>query len=38
MRCKVTEKRRIEANDEQFQVMSLAWSRALRDAFINIEI
>jgi putative proteasome-type protease len=35
---KVTEKRRIEANDEQFQVMSLAWSRALRDAFINIEI
>jgi putative proteasome-type protease len=35
---KVTERRRIEANDEQFQIMSLAWSRALRDAFINIEI
>ncbi|MCU0853789.1 MAG: peptidase [Rhodobacteraceae bacterium] len=35
---KVTERRRIEANDEHFQAMSLAWSRALRDAFINIEI
>jgi putative proteasome-type protease len=35
---KVTERRRIEANDEQFQAMSLAWSRALRDAFTGIEI
>jgi putative proteasome-type protease len=35
---RVTEKRRIEANDEQFQAMSLAWSRALRDAFTEIEI
>jgi putative proteasome-type protease len=35
---RVTEKRRIEANDEQFQAMSLAWSRALRDAFTDIEI
>jgi putative proteasome-type protease len=35
---RVTERRRIEANDEQFQAMSLAWSRALRDAFTGIEI
>ncbi len=35
---KVTERRRIEANDENFQAMSLSWSRALRDAFTDIEI
>jgi putative proteasome-type protease len=35
---RVTERRRIEANDEHFQAMSLAWSRALRDAFTGIEL
>ena len=35
---KVSERRRIEANDEVFQEMSLAWSRALRDAFTEVEI
>lgn len=30
--------RRIEADDEVFQAMSVAWSGALRDAFINIAI
>ncbi len=35
---RVTERRRIEANDERFQEMSLAWSRALREAFTEIEI
>jgi putative proteasome-type protease len=35
---RVTERRRIEANDEAFLAMSLAWSRALRDAFTEIEL
>ena len=35
---RVTERRRIEANDDSFQVMSLAWSQALRDAFTEIEL
>lgn len=34
----VTERRRIEPNDEGFQAMSAAWSRALRDAFADIEV
>lgn len=33
---RVDEKRRIEANDEDFAAMSAAWSRALRDAFSQI--
>ncbi len=37
-KLKVSERRRIEANDEVFQEMSLAWSRALRDAFTEVEI
>jgi putative proteasome-type protease len=35
---KVSERRRIEANDESFQAMSQAWSQALRDAFAEIEV
>jgi putative proteasome-type protease len=35
---RVTEKRRIEANDPQFRMMSEAWSLALREAFRKIEI
>ena len=35
---RVTEKRRIEANDPQFRAMSEAWSQALREAFRTIEI
>jgi putative proteasome-type protease len=35
---RVTERRRIEANDESFQAMSLAWSQALRDAFTDIAL
>jgi putative proteasome-type protease len=34
----ISERRRIEANDETFQTMSRAWSRALRDAFAGIEL
>ncbi len=34
----VTEERRIEAEDPAFQVMSRAWSQALRDAFIEISV
>jgi putative proteasome-type protease len=34
----ISERRRIEANDETFQTMSQAWSRALRDAFAGIEL
>ena len=33
---RVTEQRRIEANDEHFAAMSAAWSQALRDAFAQI--
>lgn len=33
---RVTEQRRIEANDEEFAAMSAAWSQALRDAFAQI--
>ncbi|MDJ0630602.1 MAG: peptidase [Rhodobacter sp.] len=36
--CRVTYERRIEAQDEVFQKMSNAWSQALRDAFVRIEI
>jgi putative proteasome-type protease len=35
---RVTERLRIEPNDEGFLAMSQAWSRALRDAFTGIEI
>jgi putative proteasome-type protease len=34
---RITEQRRIEANDEQFAAMSAAWSQALRDAFTQIK-
>ncbi|MGL4412603.1 MAG: peptidase [Roseinatronobacter sp.] len=34
---RITEHRRIEANDEEFAAMSAAWSQALRDAFIQIR-
>ncbi len=33
---RISEKRRIEANDEDFARMSAAWSQALRDAFAQI--
>lgn len=36
--CRITNKRRIEAGDEQFRAMSEAWSRALRDGFTQINI
>lgn len=36
--CRVTQKRRIEAGDEQFRAMSEAWSRALRDGFTQIVL
>lgn len=36
--CKVTQRRRIEAGDEQFRAMSEAWSQALRDGFTQISI
>ena len=35
---RVSERRRIEDGDEDFQAMSRAWSQALRDAFGAIEI
>ena len=35
--CRVTYHRRIEAQDEAFQAMSNAWSKALRDSFLRIE-
>ncbi|AWB49212.1 peptidase [Gemmobacter aquarius] len=35
---RVTQKRRIEAGDEQFRAMSEAWSKALRDGFVQINI
>ena len=35
---RISERRRIEANDESFQAMSQAWSQALRDAFAEIEV
>lgn len=34
---RITEQRRIEANDEKFAAMSAAWSQALRDAFTQIK-
>ena len=34
---RITEQRRIEANDEDFAAMSAAWSQALRDAFAQID-
>ncbi len=33
---RLSEQRRIEANDEDFSAMSAAWSQALRDAFARI--
>lgn len=36
--CAVSRKRRIEAGDEAFRVMSEAWGKALRDGFIQINI
>ncbi len=36
--CRVTMKRRIEPNDENFRAMSEAWSRALRDGFTQIKL
>lgn len=36
--CRVTERRRIEAGDEQFRAMSEAWSQALREGFTRIEV
>ncbi|MDU8942305.1 proteasome-type protease [Ovoidimarina sediminis] len=35
---RVTEQRRIEADDPGFQEMSRAWSRALRDGFAEIKV
>ena len=35
---RVTEQRRIEADDGDFQAMSRAWSQALRDAFTDIRV
>lgn len=35
--CRVTERRRIEAGDEGFRVMSDAWSRTLREGFTRID-
>ena len=34
----ISEERRIEATDERFQVMSQAWSDALREAFQQIDL
>lgn len=36
--CRVTDSQRIEADDQEFQEMSRAWSQALRDAFTNINL
>ncbi len=36
--CRITRKRRIEAGDESFRMMSEAWSRALRDGFTQITL
>jgi len=36
--CRVGQRRRIEAGDEDFRQMSEAWSQALRDSFIQINI
>lgn len=36
--CRISQRRRIEARDEQFRAMSEAWSRALRDGFTQITL
>jgi putative proteasome-type protease len=36
--CTVTSRRRIEAGDAQFRAMSEAWSKALRDGFLQINL
>ncbi|MDB5660558.1 MAG: peptidase [Cypionkella sp.] len=36
--CRVSRKRRIEAGDDSFRLMSEAWSKALRDAFTQITL
>lgn len=36
--CRVSRSRRIEAGDEAFRAMSEAWSKALRDGFVQIRL
>ena len=36
--CRVTQRRRIEAGDPQFNAMSAAWSNALRESFTKVTI
>ncbi|MGL4319955.1 MAG: peptidase [Paracoccaceae bacterium] len=36
--CRVGLSRRIEAGDTQFKAMSEAWSKALRDSFVKVQI
>ncbi|MFV0491639.1 MAG: peptidase [Pseudorhodobacter sp.] len=36
--CRISMRRRIEAGDEDFRRMSLAWSEALRDSFLKIDL
>ena len=36
--CRVSQRRRIEEGDQAFMAMSAAWSAALRDSFVNIQI
>lgn len=36
--CRVGISRRIEAGDAQFKAMSEAWSKALRDSFVKVQI
>jgi len=36
--CTVASRRRIEAGDAQFRAMSEAWSKALRDGFLQINL
>ncbi|MGL4310199.1 MAG: peptidase, partial [Paracoccaceae bacterium] len=36
--CRVGLSRRIEAGDAQFKAMSEAWSKALRDSFVKVQI
>ncbi|WP_128253537.1 proteasome-type protease [Falsirhodobacter deserti] len=36
--CRITEEQRIEAGDPAFRRMSEAWSNALREAFVKIDV
>ena len=36
--CRVSRLRRVEAGDEAFRAMSDAWSKALRDGFVQIRL